>query len=475
MIVQHFFTKWLAHSSYLLGGSKTCAIVDPTRDVEIYLGTAKSMGLEITHILETHLHADFVSGHIELAGETNADIYAPKSGNCNFKHVAVSEGDKFMIEEMEISVVDIPGHTPDGLGYVVVDNSRGEKPVSIFCGDTLFVGDVGRPDLFPGRARELASDLYNSLHDKLMGLPDFCEVYPAHGAGSLCGRSMGAKRSSTIGYEKLYNSELQIKDEEEFIKSLTTNMPSAPDHFSRCSEINRKGPKPIKDLPKPSPMMPKDFKKNADKKNTIVLDVRTVESFGGQHVPGAYHIDFTGNFVTFAGWIIPPDKDILLVVDSAEEVDEVVTWLRRVGLDDTIGYLEGGMYAWAKEGLPMDHVCQLSSPELKTMMDEKTFMLLDVRTRREYRLQNIDGSINIPSPELRTRYKEVDTSKDIVVICNSGHRSSTATSLLKQNGLKNVYNVSGGMVGYNAAGFITECPMCSAPHGPRLTQKNRVG
>ncbi|MFH1721881.1 MAG: MBL fold metallo-hydrolase, partial [Candidatus Altiarchaeota archaeon] len=356
MIIQQFFTKWLAHSSYLLGGSKTCAIVDPTRDVRTYIDATKTMGLKITHILETHLHADFVSGHIELAEETDAKIYAPKSGNCNFDHVAASEGDKFKIEDMEITVIDIPGHTPDGVGYVVVDKSRGEKPVSIFCGDTLFVGDVGRPDLFPGRAMELASDLYNSLHDKLMDLPGFCEVYPAHGAGSLCGRSMGAKRSSTIGYEKLYNSELQILDEEEFIKSLTTNMPSAPDHFSRCSEINRKGPKLIKELPQYKPIKPRDFKKNADKKNTIVLDVRTVESFGGQHVPGAYHIDFTGNFITFAGWIVPPDKKILLVVDSPEEVDEVVTWLRRVGLDDTIGYLEGGMYAWAKEGLPMDHV-----------------------------------------------------------------------------------------------------------------------
>jgi hydroxyacylglutathione hydrolase len=261
MIIQQFFIKWLAHSSYLLGGSNTCAIIDPTRDIKVYIDAAKTMGLKITHILETHLHADFVSGHIELAEEADARIYAPKSGNCNFDHVAVSEGDEFTIEDMQITVMDIPGHTPDGLGYVVVDKSRGEEAVSIFCGDTLFVGDVGRPDLFPGRARELASDLYDSLYEKIMGLPDFCEVYPAHGAGSLCGRSMGAKRSSTIGYERLYNPELRILDEEEFIKSLTTNMPSAPDYFSRCSEINRKGPKLLKKLPKPSSFKPADFKK----------------------------------------------------------------------------------------------------------------------------------------------------------------------------------------------------------------------
>jgi len=337
MIIQQFFIKWLSHSSYLLGGSNTCAIIDPTRDIKCYTDAAKTMGLKITHILETHLHADFVSGHIELAKEADARIYAPKSGNCNFDHVAVGGGDEFNIEDMQITVMDIPGHTPEGVGYVVVDKSRGEEAVSIFCGDTLFVGDVGRPDLFPGRSRELASDLYSSLHEKIMGLPDFCEVYPAHGAGSLCGRSMGAKRSSTIGYERLYNPELRILDEEKFIKSLTTDMPSAPDHFSRCSEINRKGPKLLKKLPKLSSFKPKDFKKLANKKNTVVLDVRSSDSFGGQHVPGAYHIDFSGNFVTFAGWIIPPDKDILLVVDSFEQVGEVVKWLRRVGLDDTIG------------------------------------------------------------------------------------------------------------------------------------------
>jgi glyoxylase-like metal-dependent hydrolase (beta-lactamase superfamily II) len=242
MFVQQFFVKGLAHSSYLLGGSKKCAIIDPRRDVDVYLEAARDMGMKITHILETHLHADFVSGHMDLAEKTGATIVASKSAKCKFKHKAVAEGDRFNIEDMQLKVLDTPGHTPEHITYVVTDRSRGAEPVCNFCGDVLFVGDVGRPDLFPGKAKQLASQLYDNLHQKLLKLPDFCEVYPAHGAGSLCGRAMGAKRTSTIGYERRYNAALQITDKKKFIESLTTNMPAAPDHFSRCSAINGKGP-----------------------------------------------------------------------------------------------------------------------------------------------------------------------------------------------------------------------------------------
>ena len=215
MLIQQFFVNGLSHISYLIGGSKTCAIVDPKRDVQIYLDTAKAMGLKITHILETHLHADFISGHLDLAEKTGAKIYAPNSAKCEFEHVGLSEGDSFEIEDMEFRVLETPGHTPEHICYVAIDHSRGEDPVALFCGDTLFVGDVGRPDLFPGIAKELASKLYDSLQ-KLAKLPDFCEVYPAHGAGSLCGRAMSAKRTSTIGYEKKYNYAFQTKDRNKF-------------------------------------------------------------------------------------------------------------------------------------------------------------------------------------------------------------------------------------------------------------------
>ena len=469
MIIQPFFTKGIAHSSYLLGDLGSCAIVDPRRDIDIYIGAAKSLNMKITHILETHLHADFVSGHRDLAEKTGAEIYAPKSGECEFEHVGLSENDSFQIGNMVLSVFETPGHTPEHITYVVTNTARGKEPSCVFCGDTLFVGDVGRPDLFPGRAKELASSLFESLHSKLLTLPDFCEVYPAHGAGSLCGRAMGAKRSSTIGYEKLYNDALRIKDKDQFIESLTTNMPAAPDHFSRCSEINRKGPALIKSSYSLMPLDPLTFKSKIETRSTVVLDIRSYEAFGGQHIPGAYHIDFGGNFATFAGWIIPPDKTILLVSESTKQAERAVIWLRRVGLDNTIGFLDGKMHVWVNAGLPTNHVNQLSAIELHNRITKgEEGILVDVRAVSEFETRHIDGALNIPAPELRTRYKELDQDRQITLICRSGHRSSLAASLLKQQGFKDVSSVAGGMSGYNAAGYIPECPMCSIPHGPRF-------
>ena len=472
MIVQQFFVKGLAHSSYLLGGAKTCAIVDPRRDVDVYLDAAKSLGIKVTHILETHLHADFISGHLDLADKTGAKIYAPKAANCRFNHVSLAEGDTIEIEDMVLSVLETPGHTPEHISYVVVDQARGTDPVAVFCGDTLFVGDVGRPDLFPGKAHELASNLYHSLHEKLLTLPDFCEVYPAHGAGSLCGRAMGAKRTSTIGYERKYNGALQITDKEEFITSLTTNMPAAPDHFSRCSAINGSGPTLVRSLPALEPFDPVSLHKRSEAKDTVVLDVRSYDAFGGQHVPGSYHVDLGGNFATFAGWILPPDKEILLVALDGTQAEEAAVWLRRVGLDRAVGYLEGGMFEWAKTGLPTGHIGQLSVEELHQMSTgDRTVTIVDVRAPNEYQGFHIEGAVNIPAPDLRKRHSELDPAISVVLICSTGHRSSLSASILKQHGFKELFNGAGGMTAYGAAGYGPECPVCVIPHGPHFMGK----
>lgn len=275
----------------------------------------------------------------------------------------------------------------------------------MFCGDTLFVGDVGRPDLFPGMAKELASKRYDSLHRKLMKLPAFCEVYPAHGAGSLCGRAMGAKRTSTIGYELKYNGALKVRTREAFIQSLTTNMPAAPDHFSRCSATNAAGPVLVRRLPEPRPLDPAAFAAQARPKRTLVLDARNYEAFGGQYVPGAYHMDLGGNFSTFAGWVLPVDHDMLLITEDGQQAADAAAMLRRVGLDRAVGHLDGGMFAWPTPGLPIEHVPQISSHELQDLMcrgDGVT--LLDVRAMREYEQLHIEGAINIPAPDLRTRW-----------------------------------------------------------------------
>ena len=473
MFVQQFFLKGLAHSSYLLGATETCAIVDPRRDVEVYLEAAEDMGMKITHILQTHLHADFISGHLDLAEQTGAAIYAPKSGACKFEHVPLAEGDAFDIEDLSLRFIETPGHTPEHGAYIVTDTGRGADPVGVFCGDTLFVGDVGRPDLFPGIAEGLASKLYHSLHGKLLALPDFCEAYPAHGAGSLCGRAMGAKRTSTIGYERRHNAALQIADEADFIASLTTNMPAAPDHFSRCSAINGAGPALVRTLPSLEALEPAAFDAASKRLDALVLDVRTYDAFGGQHVPGAYHIDVGGNFATFAGWVLPPDRDILLVAESAAQAAEANLWLHRVGLDRASGYLKGGMFAWAKAGLPLGHVGQLSSQELHEMMTAgESLTVVDVRAPREFEALHIQGATNIPAPDLRTRHVELDAPKPTVVICSTGLRSSLASSLLKQRGFERVFNAAGGMTAYSTAYLERECPVCVAPHGPTFLGRN---
>jgi hydroxyacylglutathione hydrolase len=455
MLVQHFFVNGLAHSSYLLGGSSSCAIVDPQRDVDGYIAAAAALDLKITHILETHLHADFISGHMDLAEKTGATIYAPKAGNCRFKHVGLAEGDTFTIDDMRISVLDTAGHTPEHISYVVVDTERGEEPVGVFCGDTLFVGDVGRPDLFPGKATELASTLYENLHGKLMKLPDFCEVYPAHGAGSLCGRAMGAKRTSTIGYERRRNAALQIRDKSAFIASLTTDMPAAPDHFARCSATNGAGPALMRTLPTPVPITAESFAERARKTGTVVLDVRPFDAFGGQHLPGAWNLDINGNFSTFAGWTLPVDGEILLVADSEMTVQTATVWLRRVGLDTVTGYLEGSMLSWNLAGLPTEHVAQLSPQELNQLVTSGSgIVLVDVRSAQEFERINIRGANNIPAPDLRQRHSELPKDKSIVIICSTGMRSSLATSILQSKGFKDVKNVAGGISGYAAAGFV---------------------
>ncbi|MHB8057993.1 MAG: rhodanese-like domain-containing protein [Desulfuromonadaceae bacterium] len=472
MFIQQFFVPGLAHSSYLLGGASNCAIIDPRRDVEIYLDAAAAMGMKITHILETHLHADFVSGHLDLAEATGAVIVAPRSGNCDFSHMAVAKGDSIRIEDLEIRVLETPGHTPEHVTYVVIDHARGVEPAVIFCGDTLFVGDVGRPDLFPGMAQELAAKLYDSLNDKLMVLPTFCEVYPAHGAGSLCGRAMGAKRTSTVGYEKLYNAAIAISDRQRFITSLTTDMPAAPDHFSRCSEINRRGPALLRTLPAPRPLASRLFREFISGDDTLVLDVRGYSAFGGQHVPGSYHIDLGGNFATFAGWVLPPEHKILLVADQADEVGQATLLLQRVGLDQVTGYLDGGVFEWAKAGFATGHVPQLSAPELnRRISDGDGLLLVDVRAAGEYGTAHVEGALHIPAPMLRTRHAELDKDQDIALVCSTGHRSSLAASILKRQGFTRVWNVAGGMTGFNAAGFAPECPLCVAPHGPRFRGK----
>ncbi len=455
MIIQHFFVPGIAHSSYIVAGNNACAVVDPERSIRPYLDSAKKMGLKITHILETHLHADFISGHLDLAEVTGAETYAPASGNCAFPHQPLREGDVIGLEDMIFSVIETPGHTPEHISYIATDTSRGDSPVSLFCGDTLFVGDVGRPDLFPGRAEELARALYHSLHEKILKLPDYCEVYPAHGMGSLCGRAMSAKRTSTIGYERKYNYALQIFDIQEFVHSLTSDMPAAPDHFARCSEINRIGPRLMKSLQPPQPMNPKAFFESTKSGKGTILDVRSYPAFSGLHLPGSWNIDLAGSFATQAGWVIPPERDIFLVVEGNEQVDEAALQLRRVGLDSVAAFLERGMLAWGVNGLPVDCVPVITPQRANDMVVSEKATIIDVRSAEEMTDDCVSGSIQIPWHDLRSRHKELSRDGKYIVMCKGGQRASIAASILKMNGFANVFNMGGGFTAYQKLGICT--------------------
>jgi len=450
MLLKHYYVEKIAHSSYIVAGSETCAVVDPSRDVDLYIKEAEKLGVKITHILETHLHADFLSGHIELAEKTGATMYFPKSGEAKFDHVSLEEGDKFKVEDMEFEIIETPGHTPEHITYILRDLSRSEDPLGIFCGDTLFVGDVGRPDLFPDRKEELANKLYDSLFNKILKLPDFVEVYPAHGAGSLCGKAMGAKYRSTIGYERKHNPVLQNKNIDKFVKSLTEDMPEVPDHFARCSALNAQGPLPIYKLPELKKMQAGEFYEKAIQEDIFVLDTRSYSGFGGQHVPKSYNIDFISNLPTFAGWVLPQDKKILLVAEDKQRAKESALWLYRVGIDKVIGYIDGSMKSWLTKGYQTSSVPQVHPSTVDKYKNNSNYIIVDSRDKKAYEENHVEGSVNIPSPDLRTRYTELDKDKNIIIYCNSGARSSLGASILKSKGFENICNLGGGIKSYIA-------------------------
>ena len=445
MFLKQFYHEGIAHYSYLLIASNQATVIDPAREVDAYLELAAARNVEITQIWETHLHADFISGHLELARKTGATIFAPAKANCLFGHQPLKEGDILELEKLKITVLETPGHTPEHVAFVVADLDRGDVPLCLFSGDTLLVGDVGRPDLFPRQTERLAQELFHSLHDKLLKLPDFCEVYPAHGAGSLCGREISNKPSSTIGYERLLNPALKITDETEFVRFVTTDMPPIPDYFTRCSALNGQGPALLEKLPEIRPLSVTEFAAKTRIDGCPAIDTRHHRKYAHEHIPGSLNFSFDLNFPLFAGWLLPPEDEIVLITDSAEDVASAVRFLHQVGIDHIAGWLDGGVRAWKIASLPTASFSVFGEEEfLNRLQNPSEMQLVDVRQVMERAGTDIPEAINIPVPELRQRSAELPENKQLILICQGGARGSLAAGLLWQNGFRNLVNVAGG-------------------------------
>jgi glyoxylase-like metal-dependent hydrolase (beta-lactamase superfamily II)/rhodanese-related sulfurtransferase len=444
MYFEQFYLGCLAHASYLLVSEGEAVVVDPQRDVDLYLKAAQEHGATIRHIFETHLHADFVSGHKELAARTGARIYIGAPAGATFPHVGVQDGFELGVGKIRIKVLETPGHTVESICLVITDEEKSPEPWAVLTGDTLFIGDVGRPDLSKIHTpAELAGMLYDSLNQKLLMLPDNVLVYPAHGAGSLCGRNMRAERSSTIGTERLTNYALQIKSRQEFVRQLTSNLPTRPEYFLQDAEINRSGAPALSDLPDLQPLSAPEMMSLIND-GAVALDVRSGEQFAAGHVPGSINIALSGQFASWAGMLLGLSARPVLIAGSTEQLAEARMRLARVGIEALRGYLQGGIDGWRSAGLPVAEIPQITVETLNDRLRAGKTSVLDVRREPEWQAGHVEGATWWPLDHFKVSPPEIDRTAAIAVHCKSGYRSMIACSLLQRAGFQNVTNVIGG-------------------------------
>ncbi|HEV3346205.1 MAG TPA: rhodanese-like domain-containing protein [Methylomirabilota bacterium] len=454
MIFQQLLNEEAGCLSYLIGCSQAGQglIVDPARDrVDDYVALARRKGLTITGIVETHVHADHISGNQALAAKTGARIHIHPAANAAFAHDPVEDGRQLRVGSVALDVVHTPGHTPESISLLITDLSRGDEPWFVLTGDTLFVGDVGRPD-FGGE--QAAARLYASLTERLLRLPDSVEVYPAHGAGSSCGRAMSSKTATTIGFERRFNAALQAGGVDDFVRRLMTGLPPKPPNFDRIIARNRA--QALAPSGTPHPLSAAQTREAIDK-GACILDVRTSEEYGQGHIPGAVHVWIESpQFANRAGLFIPAEAPVVLVVSSPTDLERAVQGLGRIGLDAIAGHLQWGMTEWKSQGLPMETVPQISVHDLATMKEERPdLVVIDVREPFEWDEGHIEGALHVPMSEALARKELVPTDRPKAVVCAGGLRSSTVISALSRAGLTNWFNVIGGMTAWQKGGYST--------------------
>lgn len=456
MEVKQLYLGCLAQASYIVGSEGEACVIDPRRDVEVYLDEARDRGWTIRHVVETHVHADFVSGHRELAAATGATIHVSRAAGAGYPHDPLAEGSEIRVGNARLRVLETPGHTPDSICLLLSGPGSG-APSAVFTGDTLFIGDVGRPDLAGAAGispAEQAGALYDSLHRKLLTLPDAVVVYPGHGAGSMCGRNLSAETVSTIGEQRRMNYALQPMSRESFVAMMTTDLPEIPAYFGRDVRANREGPALLSEIAPPGPMDPGAVARRQDA-GAVVLDTRTSAAFGAAHVPGSIHIGLDGQFASWAGTILPAGTPLVLVAEGEDRIAEASTRLARVGLENVAGYLDGGIAAWSRLGFPLSRTEQITVQELAARLEEGSCRLIDVRRPPEWSAGHIGRAAAHPLADLVRSSAPGKAAPPLAVICAGGYRSSIAASLLERAGAERVSNVVGGMAAWNAAGLPT--------------------
>jgi hydroxyacylglutathione hydrolase len=461
MKLQRFEVPGLAHYSYIVAGNGEAAVVDPKRDFDTYLEYAATNNLKITRILETHIHADYASGALELARATGAELWLSPYDKGEdfvyaFPHREFADGEELRLGDLSIKALFTPGHTPEHLSFVLYDLSRGPHPLALLSGDFLFVGSLGRPDLLGELAkRRLAEQLYDSMKKRIAALPDGVEVHPAHGAGSMCGSGMSDRPQSTLGYERLANAFFSHTDREKFIEHILSTVPPFPDYYRCMKRVNSAGPKLLGGVPGGEALVPQDFAALLKKEDAVVIDLRRPESFGGAHIPGALSIGAGTTFAMWAAWVVPYDRPLLLVGDDSTDEEAARRALIRVGLDEIRGTLRGGMRAWIEAGLEQAHLPQVSVSELRERIARNGAYVLDVRTDAEWRSGHIEAAEQIMAGYLAERMSSVPKDKPVHIVCGSGYRSSIAASLLRRAGFRDVTNVAGGMSAWKQQNFPT--------------------
>lgn len=460
LIFERIQTEGIAELSYLLGddSSGVAAVFDPTPDVEKYVHLARAKKVSITHIFETHIHADLVSGARELCDRVkSAKIYVSheEDAKYGFDHEPLADGDQFTFGKTIVTVRHTPGHTPEHVSYVVAEKDHPDTPWGVLTGDSLFVNSAGRPDLLgSGETEELTKKLFHTLRDYFLTLPDSVMIFPAHGHGSPCGADIGDRLQSTIGHERKFNSYLQIADFEKFKEHAIGSAPPVPAYYPRMKKLNAKGPEILGNLPRVPALPPEVFKEAVDKNEGVLIDTRMMLGFGGGHIKGALSIGGSPMLSIWAGWLLDPDKPILLVLDSDNEVDEVVKLFLRTGYTKFAGYLAGGMKAWDNAGFELEEVGQMTVHEVKEANER--LQILDVRSPGEWEEGHIPGARHTFLPDLRKKIADLDREKPTAVYCDSGYRASIATSILKQEDFKCVCNIPGSWQAWKKAKFPIE-------------------